>query len=223
MASILIVTPLFRDANGRGRVFVRALRSHLELEWNGYLDTYSILGGDNYQDGSGTVTAKYQRARETFLSGTWSHMLCVESDMILPKDSIQRLLACEADIAYGLYALRHTGHRIWNACTVLEERKIVSVSEDVALARTLWGTTADVKGIGQGCTLINRAVLDAIPFRLWRGVSCDWPLAIDADARGFTQRCDFGLICGHQSLIPSPVTLWPDLNAENLIRYEFPS
>lgn len=223
MVSILIVTPILRDNNGRGRVFPRALRSHLELEWGGYLDTYSILGGDDYRNGSETVTKKYQRAREVFLAGDWSHLFCIESDMILPKDAIQRLLACESDIAYGLYALRHMGHRNWNAATAIEMRKMVSVSEDANLARSVWGTVADVAGIGQGCTLIRREVLEEIPFRLWTGVSCDWPLAMDAKARGFTQRCDFGLVCGHMSLTPSPMTLWPDLNADRMIRYEYAS
>lgn len=149
-------------------------------------------------------------------------MLCIESDMILPKDTITRLLDCEAHIAYGLYALRHAGHRTWSAALSVEDKKMISVSEDSEQARAAWGTIGDVQGIGQGCTLIRREVLEAIPFRLWKGVSCDWPLAIDARKQGFTQRCNYGLLCGHMSLTPSPVTLWPDIDAEHFIRYEYP-
>lgn len=221
--SILVVTPIMRDMNGRGRVFARALASHLALEWNGYLDTYSILGGDNYRNGSETVTRKYQRAREVFLAGNWSHMLCIESDMVLPKDALSRLLDTDADIAYGLYALRHIGHRFWNAAASVEARKMVSISEDADHARRAWGQVIDVQGIGQGCTLIRRHVLETFAFRLWRGVSCDWPLAMDARKAGMSQRCDLGIVCGHMSLTPSPCTLWPDLNAENLIRFEYPA
>ncbi len=220
--SVLIVTPILRDHNGRGRVFPRALRSHLELEYDGYLDTYSILGNDNYLDGSATVSAKYQRAREVFLAGSWTHMLCIESAMILPKDTIPRLLDCEAQIAYGLYVLRHTAHRFWNAALSVEDKSLVSVSEDDGAARQAWGTISDVRGIGQGCTLIRREAVEAIPFRSWKGVSCDWPMAIDARKQGFTQRCNYGLVCGHMSLTPSPMTLWPDIDAEHFIRYEYP-
>jgi hypothetical protein len=220
--SILIVTPILRDVNGKGRVFARALASHIALDYSGYLDTYSVLGGDDYSNGSGTVTAKYNRAREVFLAGNWSHMLCLESDMIVPRDTISRLLDCESSIAYGLYAFRHLGRQDWSAASVLQDHEWVSFSKSPDKAKQAWGNVVDVAGVGQGVTLIRRRVLEALPFRYWPGVSCDWALACDAQVNGFTQRCDCGCIAGHMSLTPSPCILWPDINAEKLVRIEFP-
>lgn len=215
---ILVVTPLLRDVNGKVRLFARALSSVYNVRWGWQLDHYQASGGDNYRDPAGTVTRKYQEAQAVFLAGTWDAMLCVEHDMIIPPDALERLTAVEADIAYGLYVMRHDQR--WSAALRVWERSWLSYSNQPPKARAAWNQVIDVQGIGQGCTLIKRHVLEAAPFRHLKGTSCDWSLALDAKTHGFTQRADCGLICGHMTIVPSPLVYWPDANEETLYRIE---
>lgn len=218
---VLVVTPLMRELNGKTRLFSRSLASHYSLDWRWQLDHYQINGGDDYRSPGNTVTKKYQEAQQVFLAGGWDAMLCLEHDNIVPMDALTKLAALDCDVAYGLYVLRH-GQKVWSAITDLDTWSLKSLSDDANAARAAWGSVVDVAGIGQGCTLIKRHVLEQFPLRNWKGVSCDWALAMDVRAAGLTQRCDLSVIVGHQTLAPSPQTLWPDVNEEKLYRQEFP-
>lgn len=89
-------------------------------------------------------------------------------------------------------------------------------------ARAAWGRIADVEGIGLGCTLIRRPVLEFVDFRLpddlAEGTCCDWMFAFDCKRLGFTQRAHLGVVCGHLPQHPSSGSLWPDPSAEALWR-----
>lgn len=220
--SILVVTPVMKDPSGKARLYARSLASLYNLKWDHGLDFYQAVGGDDYHRPSETVTRKYQEAREVFLAGKWDYLFCAESDMILPPDTLTKLMAFDCDITYGLYALRHNQNK-WSAATYLEGTKWRSLSEEPDNARAAWGNAVQVVGVGQGCTLIKRDVLEAIEFRYIPGVSSDWGLSLDAQASGLKQIADLSIICGHQTITPSPMTLWPDINEPNLIRVEYPA
>jgi hypothetical protein len=74
--------------------------------------------------------------------------------------------------------------------------------------------------VGMACTLIRRHVLERLAFRLQPDAveCCDWWLARDARAAGWSQRADLGLVCGHISPTPSPRVLWPDKDEPRLWR-----
>jgi hypothetical protein len=169
------------------------------------------------------ITRQYNKARAMVLAGGYDALLCVESDMIVPPDTLTRLVACESDVAYGLYVFRHTKHT-WSAYTSLADATGRSLSDDADEARSKWGAVLDVAGVGLGCTLVKRNVLEQIDFRLAPDApdktACDWLFSIDCQANGFAQRCDTGLVCGHQSYKPYPMVLWPDITAEKLYRRE---
>lgn len=189
------------------------------------------------------ITHNYNVARQAALDGGYDAMLSIECDMIVPPDTIQRLIDCESDIAYGLYVFRHGFYR-WSAYTELGLFGGWSISRNPAEAKAAWGKVIDVAGVGLGCTLIRRHVLEQVPFRLYDGndddwiiseyaeqaarvgldlsqpkhkmFANDWLFAMDAQHYGFTQRCDLGLVCGHLSYKPFPLALWPDPDAERL-------
>ncbi len=169
------------------------------------------------------VAHNYNVARDVVLKLGLDALLTVECDMIVPPDTVDRLAATEADIAYGLYVWRH-GRREWSAYSELTALQGRSLSRDPDLARASWGKVIPVAGVGQGCTLIRRHVLEEIEFGLWPGtpelVSSDWMLALDAQRLGFTQRCDLGVVCGHQSYAPWPQVIWPDPEEDELYRVE---
>lgn len=204
---VLVFCPLNPNAP---RLWGRTVQSIFRLEWEGPLD-WLFVAGDNPHDAAyENVTHNYERARRAALEGGYDALLCVESDMIVPPDAIAGLLACESDVAYGLYVWRH-GRRKWSAYTTLEDRRGVSLSDDPAAAQAAWGGIVDVAGVGLGCTLIRRNVLSGINFRMGDNpkVSCDWYLALDCQAAGFTQRANLGVVCGHQTYKPFPQIIWP--------------
>jgi hypothetical protein len=82
----------------------------------------------------------------------------------------------------------------------------------------------DVAGVGLGCTLIKRRVMEAIDFRLeptQPDVHNDWVFGVDVQAGRFSQKCDLGVICGHISMTPVPRVIWPDLEAPRMYRNDF--
>lgn len=192
------------------RLWGRTVQTLFRQEWSGALE-YLFLANDNpHAAAYANIAHNYNKARTRALQGGFDALLTVECDMVLPHDALTRLAACQADLAYGLYVWRH-GRRKWSAYPVLEERHGVSISDDMDGARAVWGTVIPVAGVGLGCTLIRRRVLEALPFRVPAdgGASCDWALALDAQRHGFTQRADLGCVCGHQTMQPYPMVLWP--------------
>ena len=182
--------------------------------------------GDNPQDtgvpindGRANILHNYQKARRLMLDNGYDALMTVEADMIIPSDAIRRLIDCEADIAYGLYVFRAVSS--WSAFTRLDKLSGRSVSKDPELAKEWFGTRRQVAGVGFGCTLIKRHVLEAIEFRSEPGSANDWYFSLDAQEKGFKQVCDLGLVCGHIDLHPVPRVIWPDPNLPGLYRNDF--
>ena len=218
---VLVVTPILRDINGKLRLHNRAMASHYRLNWAYQLDYHQAAGGDDYARPDVTVTRKYQEAQGVFLAGKWDALLCLESDMIVPPDALEKLVELDAPVAMALYVFRH-GKKAWNGASMLQDKTWRSLSDDPDYARAIAGNPVAVVGVGMGCTLIRRDVLEAIPFRYLKGTSCDWGFSLDCQALDVEQVCHTGVQCGHLSIAPSPMVLWPDVSAERLYRQEFP-
>jgi hypothetical protein len=170
-------------------------------------------GGSNLD-----VLAKYQAIRSIFLAGPYDALLTIEDDIIVPSNAIAALTAINADIVYGLYVWRSAGHR-WNATTELNERGGVSISQSNPQgARELLqsGGVGLVAGMGNGCTLLQRRVIEAIPFRVdhRNRAAQDWCMARDAAERGFRQVCHYGVVCGHVEIKSQFRVFWPDAGPE---------
>lgn len=229
MADVLVYVPMLR-------LYGRALQSILRLEWPGRLDVLFDKGNDAPVDAGRQcrfeyVTAKYNHGRDLVLNSDYQAMFCVEDDMIIPPDALLKLWDTGSDIAYGLYCWRSQSFHKWSAYTQLNTDYGKSLSDDPKLARQLWGQVVEVQGIGNGCTLIRRHVLEAFSFRKHNVACCDWGLALDAQAAGFRQVCDLSVVCGHmtcendQSTFPiqygvqgAPRIIWPDPDEEKIGR-----
>lgn len=217
--------------------------------YDGPID-WMFTNGDNPESHPfQNVMRHHNRAREIFLAGDYDYFLSVESDMIIPPDAISKLLEADADLAYGLYVFRHMSEQFkrWSAFYELDLFGGWSLSKQPQLARSLWGKIISVKGIGMGCTLIKRRVLEKIYFRMYTGreddwivqaykdqmlrnspqinpfkernnMLCDdWFLAMDAQHYEFTQKAHLGVACGH---VWGNDILWPDPDMPNLYRVD---
>lgn len=219
---------------------------HMSINrYSGPVDWLISKGDNPHKTPFDNVLYQHNKAREIVLTSGYDALMSIEADMVVPVDVVEKLIATEADIAYGLYVWRSRPNR-WNAYKELTLWGGTSVSydhtgEDV---RRYFGTVMNVCGLGLGCTLIRRQVLEQITFRLhdgthsWiqdeyadqfrelginpyrerRSMVCDdWLLAMDAQHYGFTQRCDLSVVCGH---IDGDQILWPDVSANDFIRRE---
>ena len=212
--------------------------------YDGPID-WVISHNDNpLNEGFENVTRQHNKARDILLAGDYDALLSIEADMIVPADAISRLIEADADIAYGIYVWRHRPQR-WNTYNEVDLFGGWSYTMYPDMAREAWGTVRDVAGLGMGCTLIKRRVLEHLPFRLYDGrtddwimdvhgaemarhgidpyrprpgMFCDdWLLALEAQHFGYSQRANFNLICGH---IDGTTAYWPDIDADKLFRAE---
>lgn len=228
--NVLVYVPMLR-------LYGKALQSIMRLEWDGRLDITIVKGDDvqtprDKQARFEAVARKYEHGRQLALAGDYDAMLCIEDDMIVPADTVQRLAAVDADVAYGLYCWRNSGWHKWNAYTELSSDHGTSLSDDRQAAQAAWGQVVTVDGIGQGCTFVHRRVLETITFHTYLKACSDWGLALDCKRLGFRQKCDLGVVCGHMTtdsfgeitppLAPNvqmpPRIIWPDPDFDNVGR-----
>lgn len=210
---VLIATPVLHKPPAIPRIYMRTLANIFALNGSHKRDFVQLCDGDASPN---PIHAKYQRARHLALSGGYDALLCIESDMVIPPDALERLSALRAPVAYGLYCVRSGKHE-WTAYTHLDYYGGVAISSRPDEARAAWGNVMEVAGIGQGCTLISREVLEAVPFRAAGGQICDHTFALDVQRVGFEQVCDLGVVCGH---IDGNRVIWPEPNAPELYRIE---
>lgn len=217
MSKLLIACPI------ADKLLLPTMRAIVELDPRGYdrADTVFLRAAPaEGADPRDAIAAQYNEARRLVLDGGYDALLTVECDMLPPPNTIRRLRNCLADIAYGLYILRRSPWE-WNAYSVMEGMAAWPLSRVPERAAQEWGEVVDVDGIGLGCTLIQRKVLEAIRFRADGLIHadgnrsyCDWYLAQDALAAGFTQRCDTSVVCGHvhpadEQGKDRPSVIWP--------------
>lgn len=112
------------------------------------------------------VLAQYQIIQREFLRGDWDALLTLEHDHLLPDtDAVQRLIDTNGAVVYAPYVLRTS--RVLNLWQYLPGGKLgASLSgypRELAQARSerVWR----VAGVGFGCTLIKREVLEMIALR----------------------------------------------------------
>lgn len=189
---VLVVTLIARFG-GKVHYFPPAMAAIFRLNWPYRLDHFSVNGGEPKED---PVSIKYTWAQELFLAGGYDAMLTVESDNVPPADALERLAELETDIAYGPYCLK-SRRKHWSVATSMTHRGAKFLSDEPELAKRAWGQVVECYGIGFGCTLIKRHVLEAAPIRHSMVRIMDHTLALDAAAYGFTQLADMGCPVGH--------------------------
>lgn len=222
MERVLVVCPASRDA-----LFGRSVQSILSLERKGDLqvDVLFLIGGDGGHRWD-NLCRKLEEAHRIALGAKYDALVTVDSDVIVPKDAVERMLAADADVVYGLYVLRATiGH--WNVALEMDPTRDLPsghlrlLTDDLEAAREAWGHVVPCVGHGQAISLVRRRVLRRVAFRReasFHGAP-DWWFSLDCQELGVTQVADLSVVCGHIDRDPLRV-LWPDPEARNLTRVE---
>jgi hypothetical protein len=205
---ILLFCPTYKLAGGKLAIHKETRESiekltipdGVELEVEISTNNPNGLTGNSKQDHENTLY-QYRYARQRMLSGDYDYLFTVEHDMIIPEDALVKMLAMDADVVYGLYLLRHF-KPVLNALRSVNSRwpdaSLTMFPEIVNKAKAQgW---IEVSGVGFGCTLIRRKVLEKLDMRrseIGGHPSPDMPFAADCMRNGFRQICRFDVICGH--------------------------
>ena len=221
---VLVFTPVLR-------IEPETVQAITSLEWDGPIsfllqrdnpyftrqgirDRVEAQGEAEIDEAHANVLHQYQRGRETFLNGRYGAMLIIEHDIIPPADTLTKLAALEADLAYGVYMFRGK-MPVVNVMNRYYQWPQASrnVGESLSLHPELWekalseGQT-ECSGAGLGCVLIQRKVLEEMPFEppVDRGYfDNEWLYKVHR--AGYKMMADMSVLCGHKSA--DGQVLWP--------------
>jgi len=151
------------------------------------------------------VVPRIAQAREemrlAFLKTGCTHLYFHDSDMVPPADIVTRLLAHNRDIASGFYLIRtHSEPLAPVMLEVQQGRKGIHLGQAGIFTE---GDTQEVLGVGMGCMLIRREVLEKVGFREPATYTHDRPaedyqFCLDAVESGFQKPLiDLTLPCWH--------------------------
>ena len=192
-------------------IYPETIQSINALKWSGPFDI--ILSRDDFNqipegdDKTKNVGEKYIRAREIFLAGDYEIMFTIESDHIIPSYALEKMASIDADIVYGLYCSRPNKKHLW---LLRRGENIGPQIYPKKFMRSVWNQIVPSDGLGTGCTLIHRRVLETLKFHWTSGLGHDWHLAKDAKAAGFIQVHDCRVHVGH--ILKQGMAVWPDPN-----------
>jgi hypothetical protein len=191
--TILVFTPTIDDQlRPETGASIAAQKTDMPFVWE--VSDHNPYPGEKAMN----VVAQYQRGREMALAGGFDAMLTVEHDMVIPPDAIEKLYGTDAPVVYGVYTLRH-GMKVLNTWQYQGDKNLgMSLSlypaELRAYRKQGWG---QVSGVGWGCTLIRREVLERLPVRRGDGDAGDLAFATDCLHLGIRMIARFDVPCDH--------------------------
>lgn len=175
------------------------------------------------------ILYKYRKAQAEFLRSSCDVLLTIEDDMIVPPKTILQLLESlyKYDIVHGLYCFRTIGDYPWCSYPELSQSTSTRPNDPKYRARFEQAfrdeALVQVQGVGLGCTMIRRRVVERINFTRRGPTDCDWYFALDANELGFRTAADMRVRCGHMTTEPDCRTIWPDVTGDKrMYRIEYP-
>lgn len=192
------------------------------LEFDGEIAIDFFGGDDPALDPRDNLTHKHNQMRQRVLDDGYDALLTIEADMIVPPDALAKLASVEADVVYGVYCSR--AHPMVLTFPTIDGYRGRSISADTQEYRGKFGGIIPCEGVGFGCTLIRRHVLEAVEFRrdvstaMRRKFADDWTFALDVKAAGFESAAHLGVLCGH--IQRDGVVRWVDADAPTFMRLE---
>ena len=199
MTKLLIFTPTIADTmRPETEASIKAQQTDIDWVWEvGY---HNPFPGEKMKN----VVAQYQRARQLMLDGGYDAMLTVEHDMIIPADAVELMMAHSrtqnAGVVYAPYMLRH-GTKVLSTWQKTDGRNpgmtLSMYPKELATYKARgWG---EIAGVGWGCTLIQRSVLQQVQVHDEDGSAGDIPFATDCLRLGIKQIGAFDVPCQHYS------------------------
>lgn len=193
-------------------MWTRAVVSLIETcKYLPYGSTYAL------ELGFSTISGKRDHLVEMFLANkSLRWLLFLDSDIVSPPDTLERLLACDADIAGGLYCLRQDPYPVATGHVFIREESVdrlrpTEVSGFRVKSLDLQDVdrgAVEVDVMGAACMLIHRHVLEELNAPWFvanegtvrpttQGQNEDWNFCLRARDAGFRIVCDTSLHIDH--------------------------
>ena len=129
----------------------------------------------------------------------YDYIMWIDSDMILPKNTLTTLMSHDKDIVSGVYAYKLIGAE--NAVTKRFKDKAKDIYEDIPLKEiTESKRLIEVDGVGFGCVLTKVDVFRHIKkpwFRYTPNMGEDIYFCRKAQKAGYQVYLDTSILCGH--------------------------
>ena len=129
----------------------------------------------------------------------YDYIMWVDSDMILPKNTLTTLMSHDKDVVSGVYAYKLIGAE--NAVTKRFKDKAKDIYEDIPLKEiTESKRLIEVDGVGFGCVLTKVDVFRHIKkpwFRYTPNMGEDIYFCRKAQKAGYQVYLDTSILCGH--------------------------
>ena len=129
----------------------------------------------------------------------YDYIMWIDSDMILPKNTLTTLMSHDKDVVSGVYAYKLIGAE--NAVTKRFKDKEKDIYEDIPLKEiTESKRLIEVDGVGFGCVLTKVDVFRHIKkpwFRYTPNMGEDIYFCRKAQKAGYQVYLDTSILCGH--------------------------
>src|SRR5512139_2513988 len=102
MMRVLMFTPT-------ARLEPEALQALMQQTYSGPLDRMLTRDNPETEQVNQNIVYNYRKAQRVCLAEGYDALFTVESDVIIPPEALEKLIAVECDIAYGVYAFRRGG------------------------------------------------------------------------------------------------------------------
>jgi hypothetical protein len=154
------------------------------------------------------IARSHNDCRKVFLEGDYTHLLHLETDVICPIDTIERLLAFEKPIVSGYYDIYFGENRQPMIMTIdYHHKRIKSFRAPTYIEHEepmfFDGSLKEVFQCGLGCVLIRRDVMQMLEFRVKVGEkisSADTYFYNDLYANNVPVYLDTTLSCNHNNI-----------------------
>ena len=192
-----------------------ALESVKHLQVKGFSLDWMLLADNPFPpvwpDSQRNLAYKLENARKIALRMNYDFLFLHEHDIILPPDTLTKLLAAKADLTTGVTRLR-PGHGVGSDLCLLTKVPWIAFDrktrgevgyDDRNLSdykiKVFEGKTFPVEGSGLGCLLVSRHAMKVLPFRWVRAnLTLDVIYASMAKRKGVKFVCVGSVQCGHE-------------------------
>lgn len=132
----------------------------------------------------------------------YDYLFCVDSDIVLPKDALAKLIAADKDVVSGLYIQRKPGQHILEIYEDNGRGGTQNAKWEALKGRGL----VEIAGCGFGCVLVKGNVLRTMPYPHFVYKSAldhaytfseDVYFCLEARKHGFKIWADTSLLCEH--------------------------
>lgn len=146
----------------------------------------------------------HEYLRKAALKANTQYLLHLESDVIVPKDIVQKMLLCRKPIVSPIYHIsngsnRHIVQRNRQWGQPFQDKYSWGHVYGHATQAFVDGRVKQVQTSGIGCILIHKSILNDVPFRYRKDVDAapDSAFATDLLMKGIPNFCDTGTLVEH--------------------------